>query len=128
MKYLVTVEAFDDVIEEEVLVSIEGQILRCFMPFGIESGINIGNQYYADIEVQVYDDMELKELKEEIREIKCINQTFAYYIRGKLNVNKNIIESTVPIYVGEDELIEHSYCDGKFVEIRIGRFNLEFIV
>ncbi|MHC1685190.1 MAG: hypothetical protein AB6733_20015 [Clostridiaceae bacterium] len=127
MRYLVTVESFDRHIEEEVIISIENQILRCFMPYGIEESIETGKQYYAEIEVEVYNDIDLKELQDHKREIENIKKTFAYYIRGKLNLEKNLIESTLEINLDECDLNEYSYCDSKYVEVRVDRFNIEFI-
>lgn len=60
------------------------------MPYGSES--EIGNQYYADIKVEIFYDLDVKEVKESVKEIQRINQTFAYYITGKQNIHNSKID------------------------------------
>ncbi|HHW39372.1 MAG TPA: hypothetical protein GXX18_19510 [Bacillales bacterium] len=128
LKYLVTVESFNSLIEEEVVVSIDGQQIRCFMPYGSESEIGMGNQYYADIEVEIFDDLGIKEVEKCVKEIQCINQTFAYYITGKLNIDNSKIESTIDIYLDREDLYDYGYCDSKYVKLKVDRFSIDFDV
>lgn len=128
MKYLVTVESFNSLIEEEVIVNIDGQQIRCFMSYGSGSEIEIGNQYYADIEVEIFDDLDVKEVEKSVKEMQCINQTFACYITGKLNIDNSKIESTIDIYLDEEDLYDYGCYDSKYVELKVDRFNIEFDV
>lgn len=126
MKYLVTVESFNSIIEEEIMVNIDGQQIRCFMPYGSESEIEIGNQYYVNIEVEIFDDIYINEGEKCIKEMQCINQTFAYYISGKLNIDNSKIESIIDIYLNEEDLYDYGCYDSKYVTLRVDRFNIEF--
>ncbi|GKU27834.1 hypothetical protein [Clostridium folliculivorans] len=126
MKYLVTVESFNSLIEEEVIVNIDGQQIRCFMPYGSESEIEIGNQYYADIEVEIFNDLDIKVVEESLKEMQCINQTFAYYITGKLNIDNSKIESAIDIYLDGEDLYDYGCYDSKYIKLKVERFNIEF--
>ncbi|MCR3758506.1 hypothetical protein KYB31_05785 [Clostridium felsineum] len=127
MKYLVTIESFNELVEEEIIVNVDGQELRCFTPYGIEKDINLGDKYSADIEAQFYDDIELEIIQEDIKKIECIGETFSHYIYGKVDIDKCVIKSSIEIKLDEWDLVEHGYCDNKYVRLKVDRFNLEFI-
>lgn len=127
MKYLVTIESFNELVEEEIIVNIDGQELICFMPYGIEKDINVGDKCSADIEVEFYDDIELEIMQEKIKKIECIGKTFSHYIYGKVDIDKCVIKSSIEIKLDKDDLIEYGYCDNKYVKLKVDRFNLEFI-
>ncbi|URZ06595.1 hypothetical protein [Clostridium felsineum] len=100
MKYLVTIESFNELVEEEIIVNVDGQELRCFTPYGIEK---------------------------DIKKIECIGETFSHYIYGKVDIDKCVIKSSIEIKLDEEDLVEHGYCDNKYVRLKVDRFNLEFI-
>lgn len=126
MKYLVTVESLNCLIEEEIIINVEGQQIRCFMPYGIENDIEIANQYYANIEAEIFDDLGIKEVEKCDKQIRCIDETFSYYIIGKLNIDNSRIESTIDIYLNKEDLYDYGCYDSKYVELKIDRFNIEF--
>ena len=116
MKYLVTVESFNSLIEKEVIVNIDGQQIRCFMPYGSGS------------EVEIFDDLDVKEVEKSVKEMQCVNQTFVYSITGKLNIDNSKIESTIDIYLDVEDLYDYGCYDSKYVELKVDRFNIEFDV
>ena len=126
MNYLARIEGFDNLIKEEIIISIDGQQLRCFMPYGSSIPIEIGNQYYVKLEADIYNDLEIKEVKKNVKEIRCINQTFAYCISGILDVDNAKIESTIDIYLDKEYLYDYAFLDKKYVELKIDRFNIDF--
>lgn len=126
MKYLAIIEGIDNLIEEEIIINIDGQQLRCFMPYGSSVQLEIGKQYHINLEADIYDELEIKEVGKAVKEIKCINQTFAYYISGKLDIDNGKIESTIDIYLDKDFLYDYGFLDDKYVEFKVDRFNVEF--
>ncbi|WP_010247301.1 hypothetical protein [Acetivibrio cellulolyticus] len=126
MKYLVTIEGFDNLIEEEIIINIDGQQLRCFMPYGSSIQLEIGKQYHINLEADIYGELEIKEVGKSVKEIKCINQTFAYYISGILDIDNSKIESTIDIYLEKEFLYDYGFLDDKYVEFKVDRFNVEF--
>ena len=58
-----------------------------------------------------------------------IDNSFAYYIRGKFDLESRTLDAGILIKFDEDEFDLHdsSYLDGKNVEIRVDRIKIEFI-
>lgn len=127
MKCLVKVEKFNQMIEEEVVVNVNGQLLRCFMSYLDDLVIEAGKEYYANIEYEIYNDFSIEEVNEELRKIECVNESFSYDIIGKLNIDKCKLESSINIEIDEDDIYEFGGYDNKYIRFRVDRFNIEFI-
>ena len=97
MRYLVTIEGFDNIIEEEVIVNINGQSLRCFMTCLSNENLAVGNEYYANIEYEIFEDLVVEEVKEPLKIIQCINEGFSYNVTGKVSVDDTKLESIIDI-------------------------------
>lgn len=127
MKYLVKVESFDKIIEEEVVVNVNNQLLRCFMSYLDDLDIEVGNEYYANIEYEIYNDLSIEEINEELKNIQCVNESFSYDIIGKLNVDECKLESAIDVAIDEEDIYEFGCYDNKYIKFRVDRFNIEFI-
>lgn len=127
MKYLVKVDSFDEIIEEEVVVNVNGQLLRCFISYLDDICIEVGNEYYANIEYEIYNDLSIEEVNEDLKNIHCVNESFSYDIIGKLNIDEYKLESTIDIAIDEDDIYEFGCYDNKYIKFRVDRFNIEFI-
>ena len=127
MKYLVKIESLNKIIEEEVVVNVNGQLLRCFMSYLDDIVIEVGNEYYANIEYEIYNDLSIEEVNEDLKNIQCVNESFSYDIIGKLNVDECKLESTIDIAIDEEDIYEFGYYDNKYIKFRVDRFNIEFI-
>lgn len=127
MRYLVTIESFDAIIEEEVIVNINGQHLRCFMSCLGDESLEVGNKYYANIEYEIFNDLIVEEVKEPLKYIQCIDEGFNYNVIGKVSVDDSKLESTIDIQLDEDDLYDFGPYNDKYVKLRVDRFNIEFI-
>lgn len=127
MKYLVKVDSFDEIIEEEVVVNVNGQLLRCFISYLDDICIEVGNEYYANIEYEIYNELMVEKVNEELKSIQCINESFSYDIVGKLNVDECKLESLIDIEIDEEDIYECGCYDNKYIKFRVDRFNIEFI-
>ncbi len=122
MNYLAKIEGFEKLIEE-IIICIDGQKIRCFMPYGSSIPLEIGKQYYVKLEADIYNDLEIKR---NVKKIRCINQTFAYCISGTLDIDNAKIESTIDIYLAKEYLYDYTFLDKKYVELKVDRFNIDF--
>ncbi len=127
IKYLVKVDSLNEMIEEEVVVNINGQLLRCFISYLDTIIIEVGNEYYANIEYEIYDELKVEIVNKNIKSIQCANESFSYDIIGKLNVDECKLESLIDIKINEEDIYECGCYDNKYIKFRVDRFNIEFI-
>ncbi len=128
MEYSVLVKKINPFIEEEVTIEVNQFELICFAPLGVPD-LEVGKKYKANIGISVLDDLDMKEVKESLNGFSQIDNSFAYYIRGKFDLESRTLDVGVLIEFDEDEfdLHDNSYLDGKNVEIRVDRIKIEFI-
>jgi hypothetical protein len=128
MEYNVLIKKVNPCIDEEVTIEVNEFELICFAPFGIPA-LEVGKKYKADIGITVLDDLDMKEVKECMNGFNQIDNSFAYYIRGKFDLESRTLDAGILIKFDEDEFDLHdsSYLDGKNVEIRVDRIKIEFI-
>lgn len=114
-------------VEEEVTIEVNKIELICFAPYGLPA-LEVNKKYKADIGITVLDDLEMKEVKECVNGFSQIDNSFAYYIRGKFDLDLRILDAGILIEFDIDEfdLHDNSYLDGKSVEIRVDRLKIEF--
>lgn len=126
--YEALVRGLSPFIEEEVLIEINGIVLTCFaVPWGF-SVVEIGKSYRAHIGVTILDDLGMREIAATANGFRQIGSSFAYYIQGKFDLDSRILEAGVQIPFDRDEvdLHDYGYLDGKYVEIRVDRIDVEF--
>ena len=84
MKYMAYVEKIDELIEEEVTININGVVFTGFStvcPYKIEEGKN----YPVILDITVFDDIEINEGIDGVKNLKRIDNSFKYRISGILN-------------------------------------------
>lgn len=128
MEHSVLIEKINLNIEEEVSIKLNKLDLTCFAPFGVPD-LEVGKKYIADIGIMVLEDLDMKEVKEYLNGFSRIDNSFAYYIRGRFDLESRTLDAGFLIRFDEDEfdLHDNSYLDGKNVEIKVDRINIEFI-
>lgn len=128
MKYKVIVEGYNSLIEEEIDISINSIRLKCFMPYEMIFLVEEGESYYAEIESIIFDKLIINEIYEPIKQIQSDVNSFAHKVYGYLDIDKGLVKSSIDVYIDRVYLYDYGYLDGKFVELDIDRFNIEFIL
>ncbi|MEC1353448.1 hypothetical protein P9D51_21495 [Bacillus sonorensis] len=129
MVYNVFVKGFNGHIEE-VIIEINGIELIVFMPFGISFEPEKSKQYPILISLVVLDDLEVQEEKDGESGFFRIDDSFSYIIKGILNLEKKTINVGFELSLEDEieEFIDEMWpYDGKKIQIRVDRINVEFL-
>lgn len=127
MRYEVIIEGYNPLIEEEIDVNVNGTKLKCFMPYGTDFFVEEGRKYYSEIEGILFDELIMNEICAPVQKIEIHESDFSHKIFGYLELDEGVIHSSIDVYLDMEYLCDYAYLDGKFVEIIIDRFNIEFV-
>jgi len=124
MKYWAVVKRLDPHIEEEVTLEIEGIGFTGFAficPYVIE----VGRRYPVSIGFTILDELIIREIYEDKKELERIDEGFQYYLRGLLQ--EDSIDTGV-VFTDEDEYFA-DYPDliSKYVKMKVDRISIEFL-
>lgn len=123
MKQTAFLTGVSELIEEEVMLRIGNVELKGFaniIPYQLKEG----NQYDVFLGITILDDFQLSESSVEIKELKPLNDSFKYLIRGILKEG-GILDAGVIL---QDEIFEeYEYLINKFVEVEVDRISVEFL-
>lgn len=124
MEYWAVVKRLDPLIEEEVTLEVEGIEFTGFAficPYEIE----VGRRYPVSIGFTILDELIIREIYEDKKELERIDEGFQYYLRGLLQ--EDSIDTGV-VFTDEDEYFA-DYPDllGKYVEMKVDRISIEFL-
>lgn len=122
MRYEVIIEGYNPLIEEEIVVNVNGTRLKCFMPYGTDFFIEEGRKYYSEIEGILFDELIMNEICAPVQKIEIHESDFSHKIFGYLELDEGVIHSSIDVYLDMEYLCDYAYLDGKFVEIIIDRF------
>ncbi len=122
-KYFALVKAIGDNVEEEVTLDLNDLKVTCFAgvcPYEIHEG----ERYPVSLELIVFDDYEVKESEVEFAGLEQIGESFSYWIKGRLE--KGVIDCGIQF---EDEILlsDYGYLDGKFIQLKVDRIDVEFL-
>ncbi|WP_416150204.1 hypothetical protein ACM26V_04225 [Salipaludibacillus sp. HK11] len=124
MVYTALVKRLDPQIEEEVTIEIDGIEFTGFAficPYKIE----VGKSYSVLIGFTILDELMIREIQGEKKEIERIGLGYEYYIRGLLH------EDTIDVgivFTDEDEYFSaYPKLMDKHVEIKVDRISIEFL-
>lgn len=128
MTYSAMVKKINPDIEEEILIQVANIELTCFVTYW-KQGIEAGKKYNVNIGITVLDNLIMKEQKATSNNFRQIEDSFAYHIYGKFNLESRIIDAGLLIEFDKDEidLHDYSYLDGKDVELSVDRITVDFI-
>ncbi len=116
------VKKISDNIEEEVTLEVNDIEVICFAgvcPYEIK----VGGEYPVIFSSMIFDDYDVKELQAETQSLEKINAGYSYIAKGKLDGMK--VLSIIDIQ--DDGLLDFEYLDGKYVEFKIDRLDVEFL-
>lgn len=124
MVYTALVKRLDPQIEEEVTIEIEGIEFTGFAficPYKIE----VGKSYPVSIGFTILNELMIREIKGEKKEIERIGLGYEYYIRGLLHED-NIDAGLV--FTDDDEYFsDYPELMDKYIEIKVDRISIEFL-
>lgn len=121
---------FNEFIEEEILILANDSFI--LDTFYLGSSINLlplckNIEYSAEISIIRLNDAEIEEIIEEKKDIVWDGKTFQHYIYGQLDVDKLIIKSIIDVPIEKEDIFNYSYCDQKYIKMKIDRFDIEFL-
>ncbi|MDB0525047.1 hypothetical protein [Ralstonia solanacearum] len=125
-RYSARIEKINPDVEGEVLLSINGKNLLCFIYFSLPKEAREGEVYEVELKPMVFDDCLVEELQENSASgVSRIGRSFGYEIKGRLKGGAIDVEGVE----FEDEVLssEFSYLDGRMVSWRVDRIDAEFI-
>jgi len=124
MVYTALVKRLDPQIEEEVIIEIEGIEFTGFAficPYKIE----VGKSYPVSIGFTILNELMIREIQGEKKEIERIGLGYEYYIRGLLHEDK--IDAGL-VFTDEDEyFFDYPELMDKYIEIKVDRISIEFL-
>ena len=124
MVYTALVKRLDPQIEEEVKIEIEGIEFTGFAficPYKIE----LGKSYPVSIGFTILNELMIRQIQGEKKEIERIGLGYEYYIRGLLHEDK--IDAGL-IFTDDDEYFsDYPELIDKFTEIKVDRISIEFL-
>ncbi|AMA74301.1 MULTISPECIES: hypothetical protein [Aneurinibacillus] len=124
MEYLALVKRLDPHIEEEVTLEVEGIEFTGFTsvcPYEIE----VGKSYPVSIGFTILDELEIRVIYDEKKELERIGSGYKYYIRGILN--RDSIDAGITILDEDEYFADYLGLIGKYVELQVDRISVEFL-
>ncbi|MCD7034266.1 hypothetical protein LRR81_08470 [Metabacillus sp. GX 13764] len=126
MQYTAKLIELNPVIEEEAVLEINEQRLVTFInycPFEIIQG----GHYKVELELAILDDFVISKSNSEEKGIEQIGDSFSYFIKGTLNIDKGTIDAGILFEIDSEFLFDHGYLHEENVRIRVDRLSVDFI-
>lgn len=120
MKYNCTIIDIDD---EEITIEIGTVSITGFC----NNGILKQKGDTAEVEISLYDDLEICQCDGHDKDIVRKGNSFSYSLYGILDIDKSILKSEIEIEIDFEELFDYGYLDGQRVKIDTMRIDLDFI-
>lgn len=120
MKYNCIIKNIDD---DEITIKIGNTSITGFCNTGVlkQKGDT------AEVEISLYDDLEISLCNDHDKEIVRRGNSFSYSLYGILNIDKSILESDINFEIDLEELFDYGYLDGQKVKIDTMRIDLDFV-
>ena len=121
-KYLVNIVEIDPMIEEMVLLSINGVTVRCFAGH-CPSVIEVGETYSAEFEMVLPDEIDISKCDGSETRVEMLDNGFSCDIYGRLEGDtlKSFVE-----FADQDIHFDFPHLNGQFVKIRAQRIDVSF--
>lgn len=120
MKYNCTIIDIDD---DEITIRIGTTCIAGFC----NNGILKQRGDIAEVEISLYDDLEINQCDDNNKYIVRKGNSFSYSLYGILDIDKSILKSVIDIEIDPEELFDYGYLDGKGVKIDTLRIDLTFM-
>jgi|GEM_PF-796152 len=130
MKLKAMIMEFNENIEEEILVLVNDSFL--LNTFYLASSPNLfplseGTEYNVEISIVILYNTEIEQIKENKKTIEQDGKSFKHYIYGKLDVEQLMIKSIIDVPLEKEYIFDYSFCDQKYIKMKIDMFNIEFL-
>lgn len=120
MKYNCTIiDTNDDF--NEVTIEIKNIFITGFSNSGISA--RVGNE--VEVNIQLYDDLEISESNINKNTIIRKDNTFSYSIYGILDVDNCLLKSVINFEIDKECLFDYGYLDGKMVKVDVIRIDID---
>lgn len=84
--------------------------------------IKEGHYYPVDLGLTIFDELELRALDRSLKEVEQIDDSFSYFIRGRLN--GDCLESAINFK--NEWFLDYYYMTGEFVEVIVDKLVWSF--
>jgi hypothetical protein len=122
IKYIAKIIQIDSIIEELVLLNVQGLTIRCFAVY-CPSQIEVGTSYEVEFEMVLPDDLRISKVNNEEPRIEMLDDGFSCEIYGYLN--DDIFQSLVD-FSDQGIHFEYPHLNGQFVKITAQRIDVSF--
>ncbi|MGX7150186.1 hypothetical protein [Enterococcus ureasiticus] len=126
MKYKAKIISENPDIEEEVRIEIEGIELLCFVE-EYKCPIEIGKLYDIELDIVIFDDLEIEKSDLKIKELVQQGDSFSYYIHGIFYPADQIIDAGIDIDLENEDFSDFWYLEKQFVKMRVDRINVNIL-
>lgn len=124
MVYTALVKRLDPQIEEEVTIEIDGIEFTGFS-FVCPYKIEVGKSYPVSLGFTVLDELIIREIQGEKKELERIGLGYEYYIRGLLHEDK--IDAGLVFTDNDEYFSDYPELMDKYTEIKVDRISIEFL-
>ncbi|WP_019640492.1 hypothetical protein [Paenibacillus fonticola] len=115
------------VIEEEVTLEIDGIQIVAFANECL-FGLIVGEVYQIELDVTILDEFIIKQVDLDEYKIHQENNSFAYSLQGKLDIDEGALEvGGITFEIDSEFLMEYGYLHEQYVQIRVDRFTVDFL-
>jgi hypothetical protein len=126
MRYEAKIISENSDIEEELKIKIEDIELLCFVE-EYRCAVEIGKEYIIDLEIVVFDDLDIEKSTMKTKEVIQQADSFAYCIRGVFYPLEKKIDSGIDIDLATEDISDFWYLENQFAKLNVDRFNLNVI-
>lgn len=127
MKYVAKIVGFNEIIEEEVMININGVEIIGFVPVYPSFLLEISKEYLVELDLYMNEEYEIKEKNISIKEARNIEPGYDYIFTGKLNIDEGCLDSSIRLKIDKEYLFDIGYLDNKYISITVDRVNVYFI-
>lgn len=126
MKYVANVISENPNIEEELTIEINGVKILCFVE-EYQCPIKIGESYLVDLDIVIFDELELEKSTVETRKMLQVDNSFAYWIIGIFNPSQESIDSGLQLSLHDEDFSDFWYLENQYVKLKVDRINLSIL-
>lgn len=126
IQYSAKIISISPLIEEEVTLEIHGLQIVAFVnvcPFELL----VGELYQIDLDVTILDEFIIKLADLEERRIDQIDDSFAYTLQGKLDIDRELLDVGILFHIDSEFLMDCGYLHEQYVQIRVDRIRVDFL-
>ncbi|HBD0747973.1 TPA: hypothetical protein KG937_002761 [Listeria monocytogenes] len=126
MRYEAKIISENPNIEEELKIKIKDIELLCFVE-EYKCSVEIGQEYIVELEMVVFDDLDIEKSTLQAKEITQLADSFAYFIRGVFHPSSKKIDSGIEVDLADEDISDFWYLENQFVPLNVDRFNIDVI-